>query len=53
MSVKSSNFTFVFLNVACQANPGAERNFAEAVLYILRHIFRKFSDTSTNNNVSL
>ena len=28
ISVNSSNSTLAFFKVACQANPGAERNFA-------------------------
>ena len=42
-----------FSKSACLANPGAARNFAGSVSYISRHIFRKFSDTSANNNVPL
>ena len=52
ISVKISNFTLVFFKDD-NANPGAERNFAESSFYILRHIFPKFSNTSVNNNVLL
>ena len=52
ISVKRSSFTLVFFKVACYAIPGAERSFAGPSLYILRHIFLKFSNTSANNNVS-
>ena len=62
MSVKRSNFTLVFFKAACHANPGAERNFAGSSLYILIHIFLKFSNKSakimyhfehTNHNILL
>ena len=53
ISVKRSNFTLAFFKGACHANPGAKRNFAGSSSYISRHIFRKFSNTSANNNVSL
>ena len=46
ISVKRSNFTLVFFKTASHGHQGAERNFAESSLYILRHIFRKFSNTS-------
>ena len=39
ISIKRSNFTFVFLKVAYHANQGAERNFAGSSSYVLIHIF--------------
>ena len=53
MSVKRFNCTFVFYTAAYHANPGAERKQAGSSLYISRHTFLKFSNTSANNNVSL
>ena len=53
ISVKRSNFTLIFFKAAFHTNHGAERNFAGSSSYISRHIFRKFSDTSANNNVWL
>ena len=53
MSVNNSNFTFVFFKAACHANLGAEIYFAGSSLYISRHIFLKFSNTSAKNKVSL
>ena len=53
ISVKRSNFTLVSFEAACHANPGTEGNFAESSFYISRHIFRKFSNTLSNNNVLL
>ena len=49
IAVKISNFTLVFLK-PCNANLGADKNFARSSSYILRHIFLKFSNTSANNN---
>ena len=51
ISAKISNSTLVFLKSAYHANPGDERNRTGSSLYILRHIFREFSNTSANNNV--
>ena len=45
-SIKRSNMTLVFYKAACHADPGAGRNFAGSSLYISRHIFLKFSNTS-------
>ena len=53
ISAKRSNFTLVFFKASCYANPGAEENFTGSCLYILIHIFRKFSNTSANNKVLL
>ena len=53
MSVKRSNFTLACLKAVCYVNPGAERNFAGSSSYILTHIFRKVSNTSAKNNVSV
>ena len=53
ISVERSNFHLVFFEAACHANPGVERNFAGSSPYILKHKFRKFSNTPDNNNVSL
>ena len=53
ISVKRSNFTFVNFKVAYHPNTGTERNFAGSRPCISRHIFRKFLNTSANNNVSL
>ena len=52
ISIKRSSFTLVFLKAASHANPGAERNFAGSNSHILRDIFRKFSNTSDNSNLS-
>ena len=41
------------VKAACYANPGPETNFVGSSLYILKHTFLKFSNTSANNNVSL
>ena len=43
----------VFFKAVFHANPEAERHFAGSSLYILRHIFLKFSNTPANSNVSL
>ena len=53
ISTKRSNFTLVFFEAACHANPEAERNFAGSSSYIFVHIFLKFSNTSANNEVLL
>ena len=50
--VKRHNFTSAFLKAPCQANQGAEKNSAGLSLYILRHMFLKFSNTLAENNVS-
>ena len=42
ISVKRSNFNFVFFKAAYHANPGTERNFAGSSSYNLRLIFLKF-----------
>ena len=41
------------VNMLIHANPGAVRKRAGSSSYISIHIFRKFSNTSVNNNVSL
>ena len=41
------------VKTTCHANPGSERNFEESSLYILTHIFLRFSNASANNNVLL
>ena len=51
VSAKISYFTLLFFKAACHANPGAEKNFAGSSLYILIHIFLKFSNTSANNKM--
>ena len=51
ISLKRSNFTLILFKVACHANRGAVRKQAGSNSYILRHLFRKFSNTSANNNV--
>ena len=53
ISVKRSNFFIVFFKATCHTNQGTERNFAGSSSYILRHIFRNFSNASANNNASL
>ena len=53
ISVKRSNFTSFFLKATSHGNPGTGRNFAGSNLYILRHIFLKFSNTTANNNILL
>ena len=52
-SVNKSNFTLMIFNSACHANPGAITKLSGSSSYISRHIFRNFSNTSANNNVSL
>ena len=39
ISVKRSNFTLIFLEAACHANPGAKKNLAGSSSYISRCIF--------------
>ena len=51
--LKRSNFNLVFFRTACHANPGADIKFTGSSLCISRHIFRKFSNSSANNNVLL
>ena len=46
-------FTGNFFKATCYDNPGSVRKFAGSTSYISRHIFRKFSNTSANNNVPL
>ena len=41
------------VKATCHINSGAERNFSGSNSYISRHIFRKFSNTSANNNIVL
>ena len=53
ISVKRSNFTLVFLTAACYADPHTVRKEAGSSSYISRKIFRKFSNTSANKNLSL
>ena len=53
ISVKRFKFTLVFFKAVYHANPRAEKKFAGLSIYILKHIFRKFSNTPANNNVPL
>ena len=53
ISVNQSKFTLVFFTAAYHANAEAERSFAGWSSYVLRHIFRKFSNASANNNIPL
>ena len=53
ISFKRSNFTLIFFKAAFHANPGAVRKRVWSSSYISRLIFRKFSNTSANNNVLL
>ena len=53
MLVKKSNFPLVFFNSTCHANPGAVRKQAGSSSYISKHIFQKFSNASSNNNLLL
>ena len=52
-SVKRYNFTSVVSKATCHANPGAEEKRSSSSSYILRHVVRKISNTSTNNNLPL
>ena len=49
----SSNFDSVFFKAACHAISGAVRKRAGASSYTARNMYRKFSNTLTNNTVSL
>ena len=40
------------INPLIHANPGAVRKRAGSSSYVSRHIFRKFLNTSVNNNAS-
>ena len=51
--VKISNFTLVFFKATYHVNPGAVRKRAGSSSYTSRHLFRKFFNTSANNNMSL
>ena len=51
--VNRSNFTLICFKAAFYANPGAERRRAGSGPYISTQIFRKFSNTSSNNNLSV
>ena len=53
ISVERSNFTLAFLKAACHANLGAVRNREMSRSHIPRHISRRFSNISANNNISL
>ena len=53
ISVERSNFTLVFFKADCHANPGAIRIQAGSISSISKHNFPKFSNTSSNSNVSL
>ena len=53
MSVNNFNSTFVFKH-AFHANPGADKKKqAGSSSYVSIHLFRKFPNTSTSDNVSL
>ena len=52
ISVKRNNLTLVFFNAACHANLSEIRNRTRLSTCISRHLSQKFSNTSTNNNVS-
>ena len=51
ISVKRSKGNLVFFKAACHANPGTVKKRAMSVSCVSRHVFRKFSNTSANNNV--
>ena len=53
ISVKRFSFILVFFKATCHANPATEIYFAGSRSYSLRHIFLKFSNTSSNYNISL
>ena len=53
ISVERSSFTLIFLKAAYNTNPELEISFSGSCSYVLRHILIKFSNTLTNNNVSL
>ena len=50
--VNNSNFTPVFFEEACHANPGADKKLAGSSSYISILLFIKFSHTSASYNVS-
>ena len=53
MSLNRSNLTLFRFKATYHANPDAVKKRAGLSSYISRDIFQKFSNASTNNNVSL
>ena len=47
------NLHFFFLKRACHANSGVDKKREGSSPYISMHLFRKFSNTSAKNNVSV
>ena len=53
ISIKRYNFILFFFKAAFHVNPGAVINQAVPSLYISRHIFQKFSNTSGTNYIQI
>ena len=53
ISVKRSNFTLVFFKAAYHTNPFAVRKRARSSSNIPRHILKKFSNTSVDDDALL
>ena len=53
ISVNNSNSTSGFFKQAYHANPCADKKWGGSSSYISTHLFLKFSNISTGNNVSL